>query len=118
MHEDDRKFWAEQARKEREASLGRTYTPAAPSKPRTGRQPRKKTSTGSSVRYCPMTARAPDPVDERMDDIVQLIIAGKTGDEIGGELRKKKPSGSQPVAGVSVETSSVSPSLGYYRLTY
>ncbi|KAF8609419.1 hypothetical protein BDV93DRAFT_143469 [Ceratobasidium sp. AG-I] len=109
MHEDDRKFWAEQARKEREASQGRTYTPAAPAKPRTGRQPRKKTSTGSNVRYCPMAARSPDPVDERMDDIVKLIIAGKTGDEIGGELQKKKPSVSvgQPVAEISIEASSL-----------
>ena len=110
MHEDDRKFWAEQARKEREASQGRTYTPAAPSKSRTGRQPRKKASTGSNVRYCPMIARAHDPVDERMDDIVKLIIAGKTGDEIGGELQRKKPSVSvsHPIASVSVEASSVS----------
>ncbi|KAG9118581.1 hypothetical protein FRC07_006847 [Ceratobasidium sp. 392] len=36
-----------------------------------------------------MARRAPDPIDERMDSIVQLIIAGKTGEEIGGELRNQ-----------------------------
>ncbi|KAG8762629.1 hypothetical protein FRC11_008381 [Ceratobasidium sp. 423] len=90
MHEDDRKFWAEQARLEREASQGRTYAPIASSKPRGARSARKRAAMTASVRYDPLAIRVPDSTDERMDNIVQLIIAGKTGDEIGGELRKKE----------------------------
>ncbi|KAG9106581.1 hypothetical protein FRC07_008779, partial [Ceratobasidium sp. 392] len=37
MHEDDRKFWAEQSKLEREASQGRTYAPAATPRPRGSR---------------------------------------------------------------------------------
>ncbi|KAG8730133.1 hypothetical protein FRC12_020476 [Ceratobasidium sp. 428] len=92
MHEDDRKFWAQQSKLEREASQGRTYAPAAAPRPR-GSRSRKKAAMSSSIRYDPMAVRAPDPIDERMDNIVQLIIAGKTGEEIGGELRNQtKPS--------------------------
>ncbi|CAE6401573.1 unnamed protein product [Rhizoctonia solani] len=90
MHEDDRKFWAEQARLEREASQGRTYAPIAPSKPRGARNARKRATMPSGVRYNPLAMRVPDSTDERMDSIVQLIIAGKRGDELGGELRKKE----------------------------
>ncbi|CAE7075779.1 unnamed protein product [Rhizoctonia solani] len=90
MHEDDRKFWAEQARLEREASQGRTYAPIAPSKPRGVRNARKRASIATGLRYDPLATRVPNPTDERMDSIVQLIIAGKTGDELGGELRKKE----------------------------
>ncbi|EUC65508.1 HMG (high mobility group) box protein [Rhizoctonia solani AG-3 Rhs1AP] len=90
MHEEDRKFWAEQARLEREASQGRTYAPIAPSKPRGARNARKRASMTTGVRYNPLAIRAHDSTDERMDNIVQLIIAGKTGDELGGELRKKE----------------------------
>ncbi|KAJ1310866.1 hypothetical protein OPQ81_009384 [Rhizoctonia solani] len=90
MHESDRKFWAEQARLEREASQGRTYAPIAASKPRGARSARKRAAMTTSLRYDPLAIRAPNPIDERMDNIVQLIIAGKTGDEIGGELRKKE----------------------------
>ncbi|CAE6405379.1 hypothetical protein RSOLAG1IB_03004 [Rhizoctonia solani AG-1 IB] len=89
MHEDDRKFWAEQARLEREASQGRTYAPPAASRPRGARSARKR-AMAAGLRYDPMATRVPDPTDRRMDNIVQLIIAGKTGDEIGGELRKQE----------------------------
>ncbi|KAH7344428.1 hypothetical protein B0J17DRAFT_702113 [Rhizoctonia solani] len=89
MHEVDRKFWAEQARFEREASQGRTYAPIAASKPRGARSARKR-AMATTIRYDPLAIRVPNPTDARMDNIVQLIIAGKTGDEIGGELRKKE----------------------------
>ncbi|KAG9102251.1 hypothetical protein FRC06_002170, partial [Ceratobasidium sp. 370] len=101
MHEDDRKFWAEQSKREREASQGRTYAPAAP-RPR-GSRSRKKASMISGARYDPMAVRAPDPIDTRMDNIVQLIIAGKTGEEIGGKLRnngKSSASASPPLTGI------------------
>ncbi|KAF8761690.1 hypothetical protein RHS01_00422 [Rhizoctonia solani] len=89
MHEEDRKFWAEQARLEREASQGRTYAPPAASRPRGARNARKR-AMAASLRYDPLAIRVPDPTDQRMDNIVQLIMAGKTGDEIGGELRKQE----------------------------
>ncbi|KAG9099840.1 hypothetical protein FS749_000236 [Ceratobasidium sp. UAMH 11750] len=99
MHEDDRKFWAEQSKREREASQGRTYAPAAP-RPR-GSRSRKKASMSSGARYDPMAVRAPDPIDERMDNIVQLIISGKTGEEIGGKLRNDgTASASPPLTGI------------------
>ncbi|KAG8737101.1 hypothetical protein FRC10_008568 [Ceratobasidium sp. 414] len=102
MHEDDRKFWAEQSKREREASQGRTYAPAAAPRPR-GSRSRKKSSMISGARYDPMAVRAPDPIDERMDNIVQLIMAGKMGEEIGGKLRnngKVSASASPPLTGI------------------
>ncbi|CAE6446344.1 unnamed protein product [Rhizoctonia solani] len=107
MHEDDRKFWAEQARLEREASQGRTYAPIAPSKPRGARSARKRAAMTSSVRYDPLALRVPDPTDERMDNIVQLIIAGKTGDEIGGELRKKELVDAKALSSPAIELPSL-----------
>ncbi|KAG8715019.1 hypothetical protein FRC08_011115 [Ceratobasidium sp. 394] len=107
MHEDDRKFWAEQSKREREASQGRTYAPAAP-RPR-GSRSRKKASMSSGARYDPMAVRAPDPIDERMDNIVQLIISGKTGEEIGGKLRNDgTASASPPLTGIPPQAPPVS----------
>ncbi|QRV76790.1 HMG (high mobility group) box protein [Ceratobasidium sp. AG-Ba] len=88
MHDDDRKFWAEQSKLEKEASQGKTYAPAAAPRPR-GSRSRKKASMISSARYDPLAVRMPNPIDQRMDNIVQLIIAGKSGEEIGGQLRKR-----------------------------
>jgi hypothetical protein len=110
MHDDDRKFWAEQSRLEREVATGRTPASAAASKPRTARNSRKKASTASGARYDPMARRLPNPTDERMENIVQLIMAGKTGEEIGGELRKKAlgRSESAPSSAPPLELPSVS----------